>query len=1147
MRTTIIFVLILRSIFVLAQDENTYVPPAPNAAALLEYANIPVNQYSGIADISVPIFNFKSRKLNLPISISYHASGIKPQDNSSSVGLGWVLNAGGVITRLVRGLPDEDIEGYINTPVNDSKDPEPDLFFYNFNGKTGRFVFDKSRNTIQLPEKNIKIVIPSFTGTSSTWTIIDVDGISYTFGKDINSRETTSSTLKTPVKLKTYTSSWYLSEIRYPCDFDIITFNYASGGNVYFENYRQYTENLVDYSASCTPPGSWPPVANNAIVDIITQITINSPKYISSISSALASVYFDYANDRQDLANAFRLKGIRVNNGLEEVKKISLQNESYFVSDDCNTSDCKRLKLNSLVETTNGGYLPLKSFQYSAVNLPSRKTLKYDHWGFYNNNQESHSIPPSKSYQSVNGLKSWPGADKSPNFEKTKANILQRIDNPAGGYQAIVYEPNDYDDNGTIRVTGGVRVAQLIENDGTDINPQIVRNFLYRKFNNMAISSGVVYRKNYYDFLCSNQQYCSNNAGPYYYTFVKRFSTSLIDFYDLAGLHVGYSEVQIQFSNGSKELISFTNFTDRPDDPAQFAQGNSSSPDWTDPDGPPFIPRGDRSFERGLVKEHLYLSSTGKKLKRILNTYDYYIASSFQSTGFRSMLLNVDGNNYYQRKGTYTLQNRGARLIGSDEEVYDQLDDSRYLTNRITYVYNSQFSTLLSSISKYFSDNTEIKTEYTYACDYSIAPTTYWDGDSYGIISLKAKNMISIPLEIITSMKKSNWPGFRVLDSRLKTFWPDFNNNNYNVINPRAEFRLGVSSSLSDFVKSSVSASANFSTFNKDGRYKLVKQYDSYDLNGNLLQETPLDGIVSGYQWGFNNTVVTSHTSNPGPFQQVSSFDHKPLVGIKSLVDPSGRATYYDFDLFNRLKLIKDHDGNIVSRYRYNYKYVLENTPSFSYSTNQNNSIDFVSTSTLEAGTTLTWDFGNGIVKENALSTENQVYSAPGAYLVKLAASNPEYATTAITKTIQILPPVNIQISSPVVSSTRTYCPSTDIPTTVCQATVVGGPYVYSWEYNYSGSGSPSWLPVGTNSSSLSFVFGGAQASSSTIRCKISDSQGNQRYSNNVTIFYYCSGQPGPGDCPPGWGWNSQLGACEPPQGTCGEGCYWNGIKCVCP
>lgn len=80
---------------------------SPTAASLGKYADIPVNNHTGIPGISIPIYTVKEGSLELPVSLSYHAGGLKVMETASWVGAGWSLNAGGVITRTVRGAPDE--------------------------------------------------------------------------------------------------------------------------------------------------------------------------------------------------------------------------------------------------------------------------------------------------------------------------------------------------------------------------------------------------------------------------------------------------------------------------------------------------------------------------------------------------------------------------------------------------------------------------------------------------------------------------------------------------------------------------------------------------------------------------------------------------------------------------------------------------------------------------------------------------------------------------------------------------------------------------------------------------------------------------------------------------------------------------------
>src|ERR1017187_6016274 len=84
--------------FLLAQSDASstpYIPniirPSPNAAALMKFTDVPVSTYTGTADITVPIYTSQARGITAPISLSYHAGGIKLKEEGSSVGLGWAL------------------------------------------------------------------------------------------------------------------------------------------------------------------------------------------------------------------------------------------------------------------------------------------------------------------------------------------------------------------------------------------------------------------------------------------------------------------------------------------------------------------------------------------------------------------------------------------------------------------------------------------------------------------------------------------------------------------------------------------------------------------------------------------------------------------------------------------------------------------------------------------------------------------------------------------------------------------------------------------------------------------------------------------------------------------------------------------------
>jgi hypothetical protein len=110
----IFFRLLTASFFIImsanAQIEKRDLFPTPNASGLGTFGQIPVNLFTGIPEISVPIYAYKSRDLSIPISMSYHSGNIKPSERASWIGLGWSLHAGGLITRVLNDLPDEFID-----------------------------------------------------------------------------------------------------------------------------------------------------------------------------------------------------------------------------------------------------------------------------------------------------------------------------------------------------------------------------------------------------------------------------------------------------------------------------------------------------------------------------------------------------------------------------------------------------------------------------------------------------------------------------------------------------------------------------------------------------------------------------------------------------------------------------------------------------------------------------------------------------------------------------------------------------------------------------------------------------------------------------------------------------------------------------
>lgn len=75
----------------------------PEAAAFKKYGEESVNEYTGTADISVPLYTVKCKDIEIPLILRYDASGIKVEQEASWVGLGWNLMVGGCINYVCAG------------------------------------------------------------------------------------------------------------------------------------------------------------------------------------------------------------------------------------------------------------------------------------------------------------------------------------------------------------------------------------------------------------------------------------------------------------------------------------------------------------------------------------------------------------------------------------------------------------------------------------------------------------------------------------------------------------------------------------------------------------------------------------------------------------------------------------------------------------------------------------------------------------------------------------------------------------------------------------------------------------------------------------------------------------------------------------
>lgn len=91
------------------------VTPGVESFAMTKYGIVSPSMYTGAMSYSIPIYTYSDPDFTIPISLDYNYDGYKPSMASGSIGLGWALNCGGVITREIKGIPDEGLLGDTNT------------------------------------------------------------------------------------------------------------------------------------------------------------------------------------------------------------------------------------------------------------------------------------------------------------------------------------------------------------------------------------------------------------------------------------------------------------------------------------------------------------------------------------------------------------------------------------------------------------------------------------------------------------------------------------------------------------------------------------------------------------------------------------------------------------------------------------------------------------------------------------------------------------------------------------------------------------------------------------------------------------------------------------------------------------------------
>lgn len=480
---------------------HNLLPPSPDAAALGRYGNVPVSLYTGVPSIDIPLCTMPGRALSVALSLQYHGGGVRLDQIAPWTGMNWTLNAGGAITRTCRGIDDfsgrgyarnaapiltnitsdcrnannsadaTDYYEYVKDALSGELDTQPDLFSFNFQGYSGKIIFDQQGRAYTSPSQPIRIQSPLTLG-ANYWILTTPDGTAYRFATP---------EVSLLGNLRGGTSAWYLSSITSPQG-EQVNFYYGDyTTTMYYLNERTNgagvsTQQVYEGSMVCN---SCPRSLN--LGDRPSSVVHG--KYLRRISSATHRVDLESSGARQDQPGMRQLDLVRLKYLADSSRYQEYRLQYYYYSNRLFLKQVQKIGVEpgrpDLVEPP---YLLTYQPLYNALNV-GLGSYAVDRWGYYNAATNTFPFPrfDTQTYQIL------AAADRNVNASAVTFGALQRIQYPTGGYSAFEFESNDFSNvSGPVYAyspAGGSVCAVTDElgnpGDGEDCQPNSPREMVF--------------------------------------------------------------------------------------------------------------------------------------------------------------------------------------------------------------------------------------------------------------------------------------------------------------------------------------------------------------------------------------------------------------------------------------------------------------------------------------------------------------------------------------------------------------------------------------------------------------------------------------------------------------------------------------------
>jgi hypothetical protein len=431
-----------------ALDLDNVFPPSPTAAGLGRFATASVNYADGAAGYSIPLYEYKTNNLSIPISLAYNTNGTRITQVASRVGLGWMLNAGGVVSRMVLGEPDGSStflrpppeqtdeysaqwQSFLEKAGNEGYDTQPDIFTFSFGGYSGKFIIDGS-SIMKLDDNNLVIT----GGVASGFTIVAPDGAKYEFKQEESSFSISSCARgafsRTPID-----NAWYLTQVTHPKG-DTIYIKYGTCDYSYYSSTSQVMSANTGNDFSCRGDCPSVPLFQECQIQIRNYGVY--PKIITG--NSLGTVLLGYS-PREDLVGDYCLTSIVVlDTTVSKIatdvpvnrQKIRTAYELGYIYSSAGATyraDIgKRMFLGSVIELNmeaTASQARSYAFEYDRINsLPARTSDSQDYMGFYNGKPNPNLIAKPTDPTILNYFSTQTFGNRKPDAAFSKIGTLKK-------------------------------------------------------------------------------------------------------------------------------------------------------------------------------------------------------------------------------------------------------------------------------------------------------------------------------------------------------------------------------------------------------------------------------------------------------------------------------------------------------------------------------------------------------------------------------------------------------------------------------------------------------------------------------------------------------------------------------------------------